>query len=132
LNIDANEENINEIVADYDIVVDSSNIPFLNQLFVNTCRKLNKILIFAGINMSEGYVGCLLNPEKLKIELFNRIYNKPELNYVKSNIFIGTYSGIIGSMLANEVIKYFLALGKKYENQLYLINLLNNNLEIFE
>jgi molybdopterin/thiamine biosynthesis adenylyltransferase len=132
INVGVTIENVNEIVANFDIIVDSSNDKSTHQLYIENCSKLNKTLIFAGIKNSIGYIGYMNNKDAIKENWLNSIFSDVAFSSDENNLIFNLFTGIIGGFQANEVLKHILLPNPAKFNKFYTIDFLNNKFYIIE
>jgi adenylyltransferase/sulfurtransferase len=99
----------------------------------DACVLLNKPLVYGAISQFEGQV-AVFNPQPLKgsgeAVNYRDIFPDPPkedevLNCAEAGV-LGVLPGIIGTMMANEAIKYFTGIGELLAGQLLSFNALNN------
>lgn len=117
------DENADELVKKYDIVVDCTDNFKARGIINRACVKNKKTCVFGGVNEFNGFVqtykddsacyGCLMgNYEKLQ-----------EMDDSKKIVGVfGAMVGLISSMQALEVAKILLGLGKPITNKMIVID----------
>jgi molybdopterin/thiamine biosynthesis adenylyltransferase/rhodanese-related sulfurtransferase len=125
-------DNAEELIGHYDFVVDGSDNFPTRYLVNDSCFALNKALVFGSIFQFEGQVSVFNykgGPD------YRSLYPEPPLANQLTNCgesgVIGTLPGIIGSLMANEVIKVICDFGEVLSGQLLIFNALNNNTQLF-
>ncbi|TKC05929.1 HesA/MoeB/ThiF family protein [Pedobacter frigoris] len=125
-------ENATELFAQYDLIVDGSDNFATRYLVNDTCVALNKSLVFGSIFQFEGQVSVFNykgSPD------YRSLYPEPppkeEVPNCGESGVIGTLPGIIGSIMANEVIKIICGFGEVLSGKLLTFNTLNNETLIF-
>lgn len=116
-----------EIIAQYNVIVDTTDNFETRYLINDACVILNKPLVFASILGFEGQVSVFnykggptyrcLYPEPPTEE------NAPNCN---ENGVIGALAGTVGCIQANEVLKIISGVGETLSGKLLIIDLLNN------
>jgi sulfur-carrier protein adenylyltransferase/sulfurtransferase len=106
-NIIIDEENVLSILKEYDVVVDCTDNFTVRYLINDACVILDKPLVYGAIHQAEGHVTVFNYHQSATLRcLF------PDTNEsIQSCADIGAYNmitGIIGIMMANEVIKIIL------------------------
>jgi len=103
------ESNVLELIKGYDVVVDCTDNFLVRYLINDACVYLDKPLVYGAIHQTEGHVTVFNYRQSATLRcLF------PELNtneVIQSCADIGAYNivcGMIGLMMANEVIKIIL------------------------
>jgi molybdopterin/thiamine biosynthesis adenylyltransferase len=121
-NVVLSEENAEEILSQYDFVVDGCD-NFLTRYIVNdTCVKLGKPLIYGSILGFEGQMATFnYQGSKNLRDIFPEPPNAEDVPNCSENGVLGSFPGIIGTMMAQEVVKVILDLDP-LKNQLLLID----------
>tara|TARA_B100001121_G_scaffold297457_1_gene303931 strand:- start:120 stop:875 length:756 start_codon:yes stop_codon:yes gene_type:complete len=125
-----NKKNCNKILEKYDCVVDGSD-NFKTKFLINdTCLKLKKFLVTGAISKFDGHIFTFnfKNKDTPCIRCFyqEEVINDDILNCEHEGV-IGTVAGIIGTIQANEVIKFILSIGKNLNGNILVLDLLNLN-----
>lgn len=128
--------NILPLIEQYDIIVDGTDNFQIRYLLNDACKLLKKPLVHGAIYQYEGQVSVF------NIEKNGQITNYRDLFPVAPKSFevpncnqsgvLGTLSGIIGTVQANEVIKLITGIGDLLVHKLYLINVLNYETRIIK
>ena len=125
-----NKKNLEKIIKDYKIVIDGSD-NFQTKFLINDfCIKLKKFLVTGAISKFDGHIftfnfnnkkspclRCFFQEEKISEEILNCEYDG----------ILGSVAGTIGSLQANEALKYVLDIGKNSNNFILILDLLNLN-----
>jgi len=121
-NVLLSEENAEEILSHYDIIVDSCD-NFLTRYIVNdTCVKIGKPLIYGSILGFEGQMSTFnYNGSKNLRDIFPEPPNPEDVPNCSENGVLGSFPGIIGTMMAQETVKVILDLDV-LANQLLIFN----------
>lgn len=119
--------NAREIISGYDIVVDGCD-NFTGRYIINdACVELNKPLVYGSISAFEGQLAVFnLNGSKNLRDLFPDIPDASEIRNCDRNGVLGPLPGIVGSMMALQVLKIITGLSVE-SNQLTLIDTLQWN-----
>lgn len=106
-----------EIIGQYDIVVDGTDNYETRVIIDETCVKLNKIYVYGAI---EGFVGqvSVFSPATIR---YADLYEAPTKQVPPP--VIGMTPGIVGSVLAHEVVKIICDYGDVLYNTLWTIDL---------
>ena len=123
-----NEKNIENIIKDYELIVDGSD-NFKTKFLINDyCEKLKKKLVTGAISKFDGHIFTFDFKDKKTSSLKN-FYQEKEIS---DDIFncefdgvLGTTATIVGATQANEALKLLLEIGKNLKNQILIIDLLN-------
>lgn len=102
--------NVEELISDYDVVVDCSDNFATRYLLNDACVLHNKPLFHGSIFMFEGQVMTILPHEG---PCYRCIFSSsPSTDAAKTAGVMGILPGVIGTMQATEVVKYISRLGK--------------------
>ncbi len=117
------ESNILELLSKYDLIVDATDNFEVRYLINDACVVLQKPLVYGAIYQIEGHVTVFNYQGSATLRcLFPETSN---INAIPSCATIGAYNittGIIGVMIANEVIKVLLGNENILANKLYCID----------
>ncbi|MEJ6583216.1 MAG: HesA/MoeB/ThiF family protein [Crocinitomicaceae bacterium] len=108
-NVVLSEENAEEILSQYDFVVDGCD-NFLTRYVVNdACVKLDKPLIYGSILGFEGQMATFnYKGSKNLRDIFPEPPNAEDVPNCSENGVLGSFPGIIGTMMAQEAVKLIL------------------------
>jgi len=125
-----NENNIRNIIKNYEIIIDGSD-NFKTKFLVNDyCIKLKKKLITAAISKFDGHIFTFDFKDKKTASLKN-FYQENEVSDDILNCefdgVLGTTASIVGATQANEALKMIMEIGQTLKNQILIIDLLNLN-----
>lgn len=120
-------ENAKNIIANFDYVVDGTDNFTTRYIINDTCMLLNKPLIYGSIFKFEGQIAVFnhKNSKNLR-DIFPEPPNPEDVPNCSVNGVLGTLTGIIGTMMAQETLKLILELPTLY-NELLLFDTLNLN-----
>lgn len=126
------ETNIDNIIKEYDFVIDGCD-NFTTRYTVNdACVKLNKPLVYGSILGFEGQVAVFnYNGSKNLRDIFPEAPNAEDVPSCSENGVLGTLPGVIGTMLAHEAIKLITNLPVAV-NQLRIISTLDWQIQKLE
>lgn len=118
------------ILKEYDVIIDSTDNFPVKYMLNDACVLLDKPLIYGAVSKFEGLVGILNVADERKIkcnyrDLFPQPPTEQILNCSEEGV-LGTLTGVIGAMQANETIKLLTGIGVPLINQLLIYNSLNN------
>lgn len=128
-----NEKNITQLITDYDVVVDGTDNFTTRYLINDACMLAGKPLVFGAINRFEGQVAVFGLPGVSgEIIHYRDLFPHPPqagevANCAESGV-LGVLPGIVGSLMANEVLKLLLGIGQPLCSQLLTYNALTNEL----
>lgn len=122
MDVSLNEENVNEFISSAEIVVDCLDNNETRSLLNDACVKRNIPMVHGGINGMYGQVTFIKPGITPCLSCF---LGKGD----NERSSIGSAVAVIGSIEANEVLKYITGVGEVLTNQLLLIDLLSNSFE---
>jgi molybdopterin/thiamine biosynthesis adenylyltransferase len=118
-------ENAEQIIGNFDVIVDGSDNFATRYLVNDTCVTLGKSLIYGSILKFEGQMAVFNhNGNKNLRDLFPEPPNPKDVPNCNLNGVLGTLPGIIGTMMAHETLKLIMDL-PTLENELVLFNSLD-------
>lgn len=121
-NLKLSEDNAEQIIAKYDIIVCAVDNIETRQLINKYCVKLSIPMVESSISGFDGQITTLI-PNKTAC--YNCLYpKKNDINKNEEIGVIGTVPAVMGSLQANEVMKFFLRKGKLLENEVLVYNAL--------
>ena len=126
-----NEKNIENIINNYEVIIDGSD-NFKTKFLINDCcMKLKKKLITGAISKFDGHVFTFDFKDQRTASLKN-FYQEKEISDDILNCelegVLGTTASIVGTTQANEALKMIMEIGQNLKNQILIIDLLNLNL----
>jgi len=124
------KKNIENIIKNYEIIIDGSD-NFKTKFLINDyCIKLKKRLITGAISKFDGHVFTFDFRDKKTASLKN-FYQEKEISDDILNCefdgVLGTTASIVGTTQANEALKMIMNIGQSLKNQILIIDLLNLN-----
>ncbi len=125
-----NQNNVENIIRNYDLVIDGSD-NFKTKFLINDyCLKLKKKLVTGAISKFDGHVFTFNFKNKDTASLKN-FYQEKEISDDILNCefegVLGTTASIVGATQANEALKLIMEIGQNLKNQILIIDLLNLN-----
>jgi len=123
------EKELNNIINNYDIIVDGSD-NFKTKFLLNKYSiKYKKILIAAAISKFDGHVFTFdFNDKKTPcLKCFYQSEPSDEILNCEAEGVMGPIAGIIGNIQANEILKKILKIGIDLKKNILIINLLTLN-----
>lgn len=127
-NIRLTSENILELIRDYQIVVDGSDNFPTRYLVNDACVLAKKPLVHAGIFRFEGQAMTILPGESA---CYRCLFPEPPppglVPSCQEAGILGAVAGVLGTLQANEVLKYILNLGYLLTGKLLVFNALDSS-----
>lgn len=118
-------DNAEEILSGFDVIVDGCDNFTTRYLVNDTCVKLKKPLVYGSILKFEGQMAVFNHKDSKNLRnLFPLPPNPEDVPNCSLNGVLGTLSGIIGTMMAQETLKLIIGL-PVLENELLLFSTLN-------
>lgn len=115
------EDNAEEIVCNYDIVVDGCDNYATRYIIDDVCRRLGKPYVYGAVCGFEGQASVFhATPSSLG---YRNLYPTPPPPPA-SKALVGMTPGVVGSILAHETLKLICGYGPTLAGRLWTINLL--------
>jgi len=129
-NLRLNKNNIQNIIKNYELIIDGSD-NFKTKFLINEfCIKYKKKLITGAISKFDGHIFTFDFKDR-KTASLKSFYQEKEISDDILNCefegVIGTTASIIGAIQANEALKMIMDIGHNLKNQILIIDLLNLN-----
>lgn len=137
-NTKLDNQNALEIIRNFDIVIDGTDNFATRYLVNDACVILNKPLIYGSIYRFEGQVSVFNYMDKNGIQgpSYRCLFPQPPAPESSANCseigVMGVLPGIVGTLQANEAIKYITCTGKVLSGKLLLINALSMDFSTIE
>ncbi|KAA9346221.1 thiamine biosynthesis protein [Adhaeribacter soli] len=125
--LQVNAENISDLFQPYDLVVDCTDNFETRYLLNDACVLTGKPLVYGAIYQYEGQVAVwnILNEDGTRTPNYRDLFLAVDATQVP-NCSVGgvipTIAGTIGTMMANEVLKYFSGVGELLSGQVLLFD----------
>lgn len=120
--------NAEEIIPQYDYILDACDNFETRYLIDNMCKKYNITYIYSSISDFKGQIAIFDYKSNFS---FTRLFPKEDNNIKeKANGVVGILPGIIGLMTANELIKIICNYGNNLLNKLLIYNSKDNEYNI--
>lgn len=126
------ENNIEELIKDYDIILDSPDNFETRYIIERACTKQKKIVVHASVSRFQGQVTVFTPETGCYNCLFPDTPSEAGVEENKENMIFGPVTGIIGTMQAIETLKVILNIGKISTNNLICYNSLDNSVKKFK
>jgi len=124
------EKNVENIIKNYELIIDGSD-NFKTKFLINDyCIKYKKKLITGAISKFDGHIFSFDFKDKKTASLKNFYQEKEISDDILSCEFdgvLGTIASIVGATQANEALKMIMEIGQNLKNQILIIDLLNLN-----
>lgn len=123
--INVDEKNVLELISNYDIMVDACDNFYTRYLLNDACVYLNKPLVYGAIHKTEGHVTVFNYQNSGTLRC---LFPDDENTALQSCADIGAYNvttSIIGTMMANEVVKIIMNHTEVLANKLYQFDAIN-------
>ena len=125
-----NNNNIENIIKNYELIIDGSD-NFKTKFLINDyCIKFKKKLITGAISKFDGHVFTFDFNDRETASL-KSFYQENEISDNDLNCefegVLGTTASIVGATQANEALKMIMKIGQNLRNQILIIDLLNLN-----
>ena len=125
-----NKNNYQKIIKEYDYVVDGSD-NFKTKFLVNDfCKKNKKILVTGAISKFDGHIFTFDFKNKKTIcirNFFQENEISDEILNCEFDGVLGTVAGMVGVLLANEILKKILNIGKNLDGYILIVDFLSLN-----
>ena len=124
------EKNVENIIKNYELIIDGSD-NFKTKFLINDyCKKFEKKLITGAISKFDGHIFTFDFKDKKTASLKN-FYQENEISDDILNCefdgVLGTTALIVGTIQASEALKMIMEIGQNLKNQILIIDLLNLN-----
>ncbi|QEM10615.1 HesA/MoeB/ThiF family protein [Mucilaginibacter rubeus] len=125
--------NAQQLISNFDVVIDGSDNFTTRYLVNDTCAVLGKPLVFGSIFKFEGQVSVFnhLGGPNYR-DIFPEAPPENEVPNCAEIGVIGVLPGIIGTYMANEAIKLICSIGELLSGKLLTLNALDNSICIFK
>ncbi len=125
-----NQKNIENIIKNYEIIIDGSD-NFKTKFLINDyCFKLKKKLVTGAISKFDGHIFTFDFKDK-KTSSLRGFYQEKEISDDILNCefegVLGTTASIVGATQASEALKMIMEIGQNLKNKILIIDLLNLN-----
>ena len=125
-----NKNNYKKIIRKYDYIIDGSD-NFKTKFLINDfCKKSKKNLVTGAISKFNGHI-FTFNFKNKKTPCIRSFFQEKEISDDILNCehegILGTVAGVVGSILANEILKKILNIGQSLNGYILILDLLNLN-----
>ena len=127
-NFKLDETKFEKIIKNYEYIIDGTD-NFKSKFLINDlCLKHKKYLVTGAISKFDGHI-FTFNFKNKNIASLRDFYQEENITDEVLNCeyegILGTVAGIVGAMLANEVLKQILNIGKNLNGFILILDLLN-------
>jgi len=132
-NLQLNASNALGILKEYDVIVDATDNFSARYTINDACIILGKPMVHGAIYKYEGVISVFNYQGGATYRCYNPEVNNVEYkNPLPSGVgLFGVLPGIIGTYMANEIIKVLTGTGEILSGKVLLINILNNTVNKF-
>ena len=125
-----NKNNYKKIIRKYDYIIDGSD-NFKTKFLINDfCKTSKKILVTGAISKFDGHI-FTFNFKNKKTPCIRSFFQEKEISDDILNCeyegILGTVAGVVGTILANEILKKILNIGQSLNGYILILDLLNLN-----
>jgi len=128
--IRVDKNNLKKIIKEYNYIVDGSDNFETKFLINDTCKKFRKFLVTGAISKFNGHI-FTFDFKDIKTPCIRSFFQEEKISDDILNCeyegILGTVAGIVGTMLANEILKKILNIGKNLNGYILILDLLNLN-----
>ncbi|WP_114940743.1 HesA/MoeB/ThiF family protein [Mucilaginibacter endophyticus] len=125
--------NAQQLISNFDVVIDGSDNFTTRYLVNDTCAILGKPLVFGSILKFEGQVSVFNHKGGPNYrDIFPEAPPENEVPNCAEIGVIGVLPGMIGTYMANEAIKLICGMGELLSGKLLTLNALDNSISIFK
>ena len=123
------KENAEELIAEYDMVVDGCDNHATRYLISDVCHRQQKPYVYAAIEAFQGQVSVLCLSDN--VPTYRTLFpdEKNMLSFEAGKGVIGTTPAVIGSIVANEVLKLIIGFGETLTGKILIIDLLTLDIQ---
>lgn len=133
INLKLNSSNAQKILKDFDLVVDATDNLQSRYIISDACEALSSPMVHGSIFRHEGMVSVFNYKGGPTYRSFNPAPADEFLNPAPGNVgFFGVLPGIIGTYMANEVIKIVTGAGEVLSGMILVINIFSNTFSTFK
>ena len=124
------QENAETLIREYDIVVDGCDNPSTRYLISDVCHQQGKPYVYGAIGAFQGQIGILCY--KQDAPTYRSLFPDEETmcSLEADKGVIGTTPAVVGSIIANEVLKLIVGYGEPLLGRLLIIDLLTLNTQL--
>ena len=125
-------DNAERLIAEYDLVVDGCDNHATRYLLSDICEKQKKPYVYAAIGAFQGQIAILCYDEGAPT--YRTLFPDEDMmcSLEAGKGVIGTTPAVVGSLVANEVLKLIIGYGETFVNRMWYIDLLTLNTQIIQ
>jgi len=122
------DENADEILKDYDLIIDATD-SFRTKFLINdVCVRNKKPFIYAGLLNFKGQLMLVIPGKTPCLHCIFGDELPKDVDAEENKAVLGALAGIIGSMQALEAIKYLTGIGKGLDSKLLIVDAFTMNI----
>lgn len=128
-----NRDNAEDIIRNYDMVMDASDNFATRYLINDACFKLRKAFVYCSLSDMTAQI-CLFDfkvSDRSYRDLFPEDMHREDETF-QNNAVIGVLPAIAGSICVNEAIKHITGMGNTLLNRLLTFDLSTNDFAVFD
>ena len=125
-----NKNNFKKIISKYDYIIDGSDNFKAKFLINDFCKSSKKFLVTGAISKFNGHI-FTFNFKNKNTPCIRSFFQEKEISDDILNCeyegILGTVAGVVGTILANEILKKILNIGQSLNGYILILDLLNLN-----
>ncbi|WP_146133131.1 HesA/MoeB/ThiF family protein [Arcticibacter pallidicorallinus] len=123
-----NRDNVLSLIAGYDLVIDTTNIPGMSLLINDACVISGKPMIYGSLDFPSGHFSVLNYKGGATLRCLLQNQDAGILIRQPQKVGLATLPALISCMMANEAIKIVSEIGNIASNKLLSFNVFSNQL----
>jgi adenylyltransferase/sulfurtransferase len=123
INLEITKENAERIFSDYDLIVDSTNEPYLSSITLEACQKLFIPAIIGSVYATNGCITLINFKHLVKDENLNEIFENKDEIISEGKISIAYHFAAV--LICNEIINYITLNNKDLRTKRIVFDLSN-------
>lgn len=123
-----NKSNVQQVLLNYDIIVDGTDDFEARYLISQYCYSLHKVHVYGAIDQFIGHLSIFNYQSGSHYYDIHSKASRREQNSCSERGLVNTLAGFIGTLQATEVIKLILGIGSVISGDLLIYNILENSL----
>jgi len=123
-----NRDTVLRLISDYDLVIDTTNVPEKSLLINDACVISGKSMIYGSLDFPSGHFSVLNYKGGATLRCLLQKRDAGQLIRQPQKIGLATLPALISCMMANEAIKIVSEIGNIASNKLFSFNVFSNQL----